>query len=285
MLDQLKQFYTDCASAIREKRETTDKIKPSEMANEIRKIISKAPVASGEYHHIVDTSSSKPQVKGNTLFGTLLAKRHSQDSYIEEIVLMSDVTAIPQYFAESTSNLYTLEIQGLIDSIDQYAFKGSGVQSWVCEGIVNKYPSRATVVPNYCFQNARGLANGGGIVLHDNITEIGTSAFDIGSGGAGTTVHIDAKGLPGMLSKIGDKAFYYQQFELSRIPAGVQTIGSNAFAYNMKLKSLKFGGKPTSIASNAFAGCTNLTEIDVPWSEGAVANAPWGATNATITYH
>ena len=37
--------------------------------------------------------------------------------------------------------------------------------------------------------------------------------------------------------------------------------------------------------SSAFDGCTNLTDIKVPWAEGAVANAPWGATNATITYN
>ena len=32
-------------------------------------------------------------------------------------------------------------------------------------------------------------------------------------------------------------------------------------------------------------GCTNLTTINVPWAEGAVAGAPWGATNATINYN
>ena len=35
----------------------------------------------------------------------------------------------------------------------------------------------------------------------------------------------------------------------------------------------------------AFIGCDNLTTINVPWSEGAVENAPWGATNATINYN
>lgn len=40
-----------------------------------------------------------------------------------------------------------------------------------------------------------------------------------------------------------------------------------------------------SIDSGAFSGCTNLTSIKVPWAEGAVANAPWGATNAAITYN
>ena len=36
--------------------------------------------------------------------------------------------------------------------------------------------------------------------------------------------------------------------------------------------------------STAFTGCDKLTTINVPWSEGEVANAPWGATNAVINY-
>lgn len=40
-----------------------------------------------------------------------------------------------------------------------------------------------------------------------------------------------------------------------------------------------------SIDSTAFSGCNNLTAINVPWSEGEVANAPWGAVNATINYN
>lgn len=43
-------------------------------------------------------------------------------------------------------------------------------------------------------------------------------------------------------------------------------------------------GTPTNLTSEAFKNCTNITTINVPWSEGAVANAPWGATNATINY-
>lgn len=38
------------------------------------------------------------------------------------------------------------------------------------------------------------------------------------------------------------------------------------------------------LAYNAFNKCTNLTDIYVPWAEGDVGGAPWGATNATIHY-
>ena len=41
----------------------------------------------------------------------------------------------------------------------------------------------------------------------------------------------------------------------------------------------------TTIGGYAFANCTNLTTINVPWASGAVSGAPWGATNATINYN
>ena len=40
-----------------------------------------------------------------------------------------------------------------------------------------------------------------------------------------------------------------------------------------------------NINGTAFANCTNLLDIYVPWSEGEVLNAPWGAANATIHYN
>lgn len=40
-----------------------------------------------------------------------------------------------------------------------------------------------------------------------------------------------------------------------------------------------------TIANNAFNTCGQLKDIYVPWAEGAVANAPWGATKATIHYN
>jgi hypothetical protein len=48
---------------------------------------------------------------------------------------------------------------------------------------------------------------------------------------------------------------------------------------------MTFKGTPTNIATDAFYNCRNLLDIYVPWAEGEVANAPWGATNATIHYN
>ena len=71
---------------------------------------------------------------------------------------------------------------------------------------------------------------------------------------------------------------------LTTLPSGITNIGDGAFSNCSSLVSLTFEGTPESIGGSAFYGCSNLTTINVPWAEGAVANAPWGATNATITY-
>lgn len=69
------------------------------------------------------------------------------------------------------------------------------------------------------------------------------------------------------------------------IPATVNVVEASVFSGCTGLMKVTFLGTPKSIPATAFDGCTNLTTINVPWAEGAVANAPWGATNATINYN
>lgn len=63
------------------------------------------------------------------------------------------------------------------------------------------------------------------------------------------------------------------------------SIGSNSFRNCISLASIKFYKKPTTFNANALTGCTNLTDIYVPWAEGEVANAPWGAPNENLVIH
>lgn len=92
--------------------------------------------------------------------------------------------------------------------------------------------------------------------------------------------------LPSGITTIGNYAFTNcSNLALTSLPSGVTTIGSQAFYRCSNLVSITFEGKPTSVGSNSFSGCPKLTTINVPWAEGEVANAPWGATNATINYN
>ena len=110
-----------------------------------------------------------------------------------------------------------------------------------------------TIIRKYAFYNCSKLAL---TSLPSGLTSIGTSAFD------------DCRSLA-----------------LTSLPSGLTSIGNYTFRNCKSLASLTFEGTPTSISRTAFSGCTNLTTINVPWAERAVANAPWGATNATINYN
>ena len=85
---------------------------------------------------------------------------------------------------------------------------------------------------------------------------------------------------------IRNNAFYNcTKLALTSLPSSLTSIGNNAFYNCLGLDSLTFEGKPKSISKSAFKECTKLTTINVPWASGAVANAPWGAINATINYN
>lgn len=91
--------------------------------------------------------------------------------------------------------------------------------------------------------------------------------------------------LPTELVSIGYSSFSdCYNLVLTSLPAGLISIEERAFFRCTGLTELTFMGTPTSIASDAFAECNSLTTINVPWAEGAVANAPWGAGKATINY-
>lgn len=116
------------------------------------------------------------------------------------------------------------------------------------------------------------------IDLPANITSIGMWAFV-------NDVYLRLAELPSGLTVIGANAFNNcKDISITEIPSGVTSIAANAFIDCVGLTAIRFLGTPTSINATAFRNCTNIKEIKVPWSEGAVANAPWGAINATITY-
>ena len=88
------------------------------------------------------------------------------------------------------------------------------------------------------------------------------------------------------IEKINIGAFYNcQKLSITSLPKSLKTIDDYVFKGCASLTEITFDGTPSSISGTAFRGCSNLLTINVPWAEGEVANAPWGATNATINYN
>ena len=115
--------------------------------------------------------------------------------------------------------------------------------------------------------------------LPEGITEIGNAAFQVCN-------KLALISLPEGLTSIGAYAFANcRDLALTSLPEGLTSIGSKAFSECTNLTNITFKGTPTSISSTTFDACRNLTVINVPWAEGEVAGAPWGATNATINYN
>lgn len=142
------------------------------------------------------------------------------------------------------------------------------------------------VYDNICYSNMAGsepslyaILTTVDFVYWDSITRIGRSAFRY-------CQRLEMQELPPNVVVIDDSAFNScSAVTFSRIPKGVRNIGNKAFAYCTSITSITFEGTPGAILSDAFYYCTNLLTINVPWAEGEVANAPWGATNATINYN
>lgn len=136
------------------------------------------------------------------------------------------------------------------------------------------------------FSNSNGNSNGGYYVLleevylPENMTVFSGSMFSYCSNL--TTLHGD-------FSKVRtiDAYAFRNCKKMPNIPPcpNLQTIGNSAFLTCTALTEVTLPATITNIHTNAFSGCTNLLNIYVPWAEGAVANAPWGATNATIHYN
>lgn len=86
-------------------------------------------------------------------------------------------------------------------------------------------------------------------------------------------------------SLIRSSLFRGMKFRTVTIPRFIKSVGTKAFEDCFHLETVTFKGVVNFLDSAAFSYCNNLTTINVPWAEGEVGGAPWGATNATINYN
>lgn len=170
----------------------------------------------------------------------------------------------------------------------------------IFDGTVKEFniPDGTTKLSAYCLYGRGSLHT---VTIPETVTYIGDRVFY-------NCTNLNSINLPSGLTYLGGYVFYNcNKLSITEIPLGVSlidiyafydnampsftihqnvtTIKAKAFAYCDNLATVTFKGTPSSIAEDVFLSCSNLATINVPWSEGAVANAPWGATNATINYN
>ena len=170
---------------------------------------------------------------------------------------------------DADGNLIDANLVGYM-AIRSYAF------AYCTNLALTSLPSGLTSIGINAFYDCTNLAL---TSLPSGITSIGDYVFY-------HCISLALTSLPSGTTSIGSYAFYHCiSLALTSLPSGITSIGSYAFRDCTGLTSITFKGKPNSIASNAFYRCTNLKTINVPWAKGAIANAPWGAKNATINYN
>ena len=134
-------------------------------------------------------------------------------------------------------------------------------------GVVS-LPSSVNKIRNFLFEKS----SISGINM-PGVTQIGNYAFS-------ECQNLALAELPNATEGIGMWAFHKcHNVVLTRIPASVKTMGAFIF-YLSGTKNLTFEGTPKNIDRSALSG---ITTVNVPWAEGEVANAPWGAT--TVNYN
>ena len=116
-------------------------------------------------------------------------------------------------------------------------------------------------------------------IIPNGVTSIGDCAF------YGCRKLTDIT-IPNSVTSINSTAFYGCDGLVDiTIPSSIISIGSFAFQNCNNLASVTIINNAMSFGMSPFSGCSKLKIINVPWSEGAVSGAPWGATNATINYN
>lgn len=234
---------------------------------------------SGDYNDL----QNKPTLfdgKYSSLTGKpsllIYAKQSDLSNYIKESDLskfvISELNNMIVPYCHYQNNSIT-EFHSFCFSVGQYAFcEASELTSVILPNVQE--------IDGYAFAYCEKLNYVSCIDLPNTpyLKIIGIDAFH---GDANlTTVH-----LPDTLETILSYAFAEcSKLSLTKLPPNLSTINNEAFQNCLGLTTLTFSSKP-QIHSSAFEGCTNLTTINVPWAEGEVANAPWGATNATINYN
>lgn len=143
--NNLKDFVTDIADAIREKKGTTDLINPQDFGSEIRGIESGGGV-----------------IEGKVKFTALGIRA------ITDVEVVDGAIEVGQSACAGLANMETITIPDSVTSIGPYAFQS-------CYGLKSiSIPDNVTSLGAYAFQNASQLKN---INLPKSLIDLGTFAF------------------------------------------------------------------------------------------------------------
>ena len=178
-------------------------------------------------------------------------------------------TIVPEYAFAYLAELTSVDMPDNVIAIGDNGF-------YRCPKLsLTSLPSGITSLGDYAFADCSMLTL---TSLPSGITSLGDYVFR-------DCPRLSLTSLPSGITSIGQYAFRNcSKMVLTSLPSGITSIGDFAFANCTGLETVRFTSTVSSIPNGVFSGCTKLSTIYVPWSQGQVANAPWGASKATIIY-
>lgn len=191
---------------------------------------------------------------------------------ITEFPNLEGITVIGTSVFQNCGKMRGDNFPSTVTRIEDSAFSGCSVIGFT------KLNDNITYIGAYGFQNCKELS------LTELPTRVGAGGW-ISSYAFQNCYKLAIISIPSSVGGISNSAFENCiGIQTMYFPVTI-TLSNLTFNGCKGLQTVTFGAKARSIASSAFNNCTALTEINVPWAEGEVANAPWGATNATINYN
>ena len=222
--DNLGDFLTSVANAIRSKSGSTAQINAQDFASEIENL------PSGE----------KTNKFLQLIEGTENVSLTAQD--------FGDITEIREYAFAYATNLISVVLPNTIISIGSYAFSD-------CSSLTSvTIPENVTSMGFDTFAYCSSLTS---VTLLSTLTSISSSAFK----GCSSLSSIN---IPEGVTSIGSSAFSdCSSLTSVTLPSTLTSIGEYAFKGCSSLSSINIPEDVTIIVSNAFYGCTSLTTMTI----------------------
>lgn len=259
--NNLKDFVTGVAGAIREKKGTTELINPQDFENEIRTIQTGTDTS--------DATAVADDIRlGKTAYGA--------DGKMTGTIADYDGTSEPasgkslfQQRADGTlKNVTAGDLEG-ITNIMSHAFYQCGSLTSIA------IPDSVTNIGEYAFYKCISLTS---IAIPDNVTSIGYNAFSechslksviLGNGLTAivASAFYNCRSLisiviPDNVTRIREYSFEYcSSLTNVIIGNGVLYISVYAFGHDKNLTDIKIGNSVRSIDSSAFYDCSTNTEL------------------------